>query len=283
MKSLKESLFDKDLANKHVTTFGDVYKLYKVIKDGYWDSSHTFDNSKLKRIKPTEVDYKDIQLSNLDSKMADSFCLPNLLTLIYNFPVLNNYVRGNTVYEDELNEISKKYGKQTELEMYYNPSYGSDRHDFTFGDYGTTKVKPKDNALYKMIHKSPFNKIIKNTADDWDIDNNFDSPEFDYNYNLYLITWFIMSCSDEKQIKQELPNLLTKANRIKTIKDVEKYEDIVNNTFLRYDAWEKALKRVEVEILHSPGNDDVIRMIVIKFYTRRSDYDSVIYMTLNKK
>jgi len=137
--------------------------------------------------------------------------------------------------------------------------------------YGDSDGKnPKNNLLYKTMLTPPFKKITKGVEYDWDIKNNyFDSSEFDFDFNFYLITWFVMGCHDEKEIKSKLYDLLMKASK--------------SDNNIKGDDSDWSIIDCAIDILHDPRRTNDIRMIVIKLYTNNPKNSSTIYMTLTKK
>ena len=137
MKSLAESIFDKDIVEKPIPTIGDEYEVKYI--DTIWGDYYSFHNgpdedkvliekmfkSKIKSIKP--LDYKNINfVSNSDRPdIFEPFL--RMLTLVCNLPILPGFEdrTWHDLYDDIMIKDFPQYVNKSNMNIaLYKPVYG---------------------------------------------------------------------------------------------------------------------------------------------------------------
>lgn len=143
MKSLAESLFDRDLVERGLPKIGDEYKIKSI--DTIWSDYYGFYNgpdedkvlfekmfkSKIKSIKP--VDYKDIKFGSNDQRPDIFEPFLRMLTLVCNLPILPRVedLSWYDLYDDIINKDFSQYVNKSNMNIaLYKPVY--DQHGLYF-------------------------------------------------------------------------------------------------------------------------------------------------------
>lgn len=143
MKSLKESLFDKDLVERDLPKIGDEYKIKSI--DTIWSDYYGFYNGpdedkvliekmfkpKIKSIKP--VDYKDIKFVSNDSRPDIFEPFLRILTVVCDLPILPGVedLSWYDLYDDIINKDFPQYVNKSNMNIaLYKPVY--DQHGLYF-------------------------------------------------------------------------------------------------------------------------------------------------------
>ena len=100
---------------------------------------------------------------------------------------------------------------------------------------------------------------------------NANMKPYDFYVLNYYLTWIIMCCKTEKEIKLNVTKFLKES--------MESYKGVSAGTHLGM-----SIKDVQVDVLKGVGSQkDQLRMVHIKYFTRNSTYSFTEYATFNPK